>query len=226
MAMSASPEPPRRDFDAAAATWDEESRRVKLSRDIAAAIRREVPLSREQSLLDYGAGTGLVTLELAPLVGRALAADSSPKMLEMLEHKVTARSMANVQTQPIDPDGDGALHGTFDVIISSMTLHHVREPAALLKRLRDRLADGGTLALADLDEEGGRFHADPTGVFHNGFGRAHIAQLFAEALLREVRVVDAATIERPHPDGRSQSFGVFLAARRPSPAAATVVVRT
>jgi SAM-dependent methyltransferase len=214
MATTTSGPAERRDFDRAAASWDEDPRRVKIAREVAAAIRREVPLGREQALLDYGAGTGLVTLELAPLVASALAVDGSAKMLAMLERKIAAGSIGNVRTLELDLERGGVVAGRFDVIVSSMTLHHVREPAALLGSLRDSLEPDGTLALADLDEEGGRFHPDPTGVFHNGFARDRIAALFEQAGLREVRVVDATTIERPHPDQGLERFGVFLAIGR------------
>lgn len=37
----------QRNFDAAALNWDEEPRRVKVAEDIAAAIQRNIPLSKE-----------------------------------------------------------------------------------------------------------------------------------------------------------------------------------
>jgi len=70
-----------RDFDTAAATWDEEPRRVKLSEDMAAAIAGRVPLSKSMTAIDYGCGTGLLTLLIQPHVGRIIGADSSKGML-------------------------------------------------------------------------------------------------------------------------------------------------
>ena len=60
----------RRDFDAAAAAWDEEPRRVKLAGEIAAAICAKLPLSAEWDALDFGCGTGLVTLQLSQHLDR------------------------------------------------------------------------------------------------------------------------------------------------------------
>ena len=53
-------------FDHAAATWDLEDRRVALAHALAQAIAVRVPLAKGHSVLDFGCGTGLVTLELAP----------------------------------------------------------------------------------------------------------------------------------------------------------------
>jgi len=47
-------DPGKRDFDAAAAGWDEEPRRVMLAQEVVAAVCRELPLAREMEALDYG----------------------------------------------------------------------------------------------------------------------------------------------------------------------------
>ena len=58
----------KRDFDRAAGSWDEEPGRVRLANDVAAAILDDVPLAKDMDVLDYGCGTGLITLRLQPYV--------------------------------------------------------------------------------------------------------------------------------------------------------------
>jgi len=58
-----------------------------------------------------------------------------------------------------------------------MTLHHIEEPARLLKRFYDLLLPGGILGIADLDMEDGAFHKDNTGVVHFGFERMQLKGL-------------------------------------------------
>jgi hypothetical protein len=48
-------------FDEQAATWDEDPAKVERSAVVAAAIIATVPLSSATRMLEYGAGTGLVT---------------------------------------------------------------------------------------------------------------------------------------------------------------------
>ncbi len=58
----------KRDFDKAAPTWDQEPQRVKLASDVARAIAETAHPDRGMDVLDFGCGTGLLTLQLQPLV--------------------------------------------------------------------------------------------------------------------------------------------------------------
>jgi len=168
-------------FDEAAATWDEQPRRVKLARAVADAIGRQVPLSHETDVLDFGCGTGLLTLALQPLVRGVTGADTSSGMLDVLREKVRAQGLANVETMLLDPKGPRAVDARFHLIVSSMALHHVADLASLFAWFHERLHPGGRVALADLDREDGSFHEDPRDVHHLGFERNELQALLAEA---------------------------------------------
>jgi ubiquinone/menaquinone biosynthesis C-methylase UbiE len=197
--------PGKKDFDKEAAAWDENPTRVKLARDVAEAIITEARPGREMEALDFGCGTGLVTLRLQPLVKFITGADSSAGMLAVLADKTGKQGLANVGTQLVDFEQGGKVAGRFHLIVSSMTLHHVPDTAALLSGLYNLLLPGGRLCLADLDKEDGSFHPDNTGVFHYGFERPELKALFEAAGLSEVRDTTAARIVK----GKN-TFPVFL----------------
>ena len=98
----------RKDFDKEAAAWDENPGRVRLANDVANAIIREVGPSREMDVLDFGCGTGLVTLRLQPLVKSITGADSSKGMLAVLDDKVQKQRLSNVRTRLVDFEKGGA----------------------------------------------------------------------------------------------------------------------
>jgi len=202
----------RKDFDAAAALWDEEPRRVKLAADIAAAMRELLPLSSEWRGMDFGCGTGLLTLHLAPWLGSVVGADSSPGMLEQLNAKLHRSSITNVRSALCDHEHGVLPDGPFDLIASAMTLHHIPEIAPLLAALHERLSPGGWLALADLEAEDGSFHGDATGVFHLGFSRACLNELLEEAGFCERSVRVAADVVKGE-----RSYPVLLAVGRRAP---------
>lgn len=203
-----------RDFSRDAATWDENPVRVRLALDVAAAIRAAVPLAPAWEALDFGCGTGLLTLALAPDLRRIVGVDNAPGMLEVLRAKVARLGLANVAAEGVDLEKAGQLPGTYDLVTSAMCFHHVCDTAALLAALVAGLRPGGWLAVADLDPDGGLFHPDRTGVFHDGFDRAELARQFAAAGLAEVQARTAATIARPGADGQTHAFTVFLLSGR------------
>ncbi len=83
----------KRDFNKEAATWDE-PRRERMNRDIASAIEAEIPLRRDMNVLDFGCGTGLLTMCLQPQVASVTCIDSSRGMLDILEKRSAHRSAA------------------------------------------------------------------------------------------------------------------------------------
>ena len=204
----------KRDFDSKAATWDEEPRRVALAREVTAAIIREIPFVNGMDVLDYGCGSGLVTLGLQPHVGRIIGADSSQGMLDVLTGKVREQGLVNVSTRLIDLTSQDSLDGDFDVIVSSMTLHHVCDVPALISRFVRSLKPGGWLALADLEAEDGSFHDDPAGVCHHGFERSYLHGVLTDHGCSDIRVVQAAIVHKPRPDGGERLYPVLLAVGR------------
>ncbi|MBU5635552.1 class I SAM-dependent methyltransferase [Geomonas sp. Red69] len=199
----------RRDFDAVAEQWDQEPRRLKLAQDVVAALRKVLPLTRAMEVLDYGCGSGLVTLGLHPFIGRITGADSSRGMLDVLDKKIQAQGLDNVSTMLLDLEKHG-LEGSFDLIVSSMTLHHVQDVPSLIASLSMALKPGGWLALADLATEDGRFHDDPTGVLHHGFSGEFLSGEFARNALVDVSVVTAAAVDKKGADGAIRSYPVLL----------------
>jgi len=167
-------------------------------------------LPEGSKVLDFGCGTGLVTLRLQPLVRSITGMDSSRGMLAALESKVAGQGLSNVRTQFLDLEQGGKVEGHYHLIVSSMTLHHVPDPAALISQLAGALLPGGTLAVADLDTEDGSFHGDNTGVLHLGFDRARIKGLFERAGLSAVRDVTAAVVAKEIEGKGRRDFPVFL----------------
>lgn len=184
--------------------------RVKLAADVAHAMIDTIPLAPAMDVLDFGCGTGLLTLQLRPHVRSITGIDSSEGMLAILNEKIHYGNIPNVKTRHIDLDRGDVLAGQYHLVASSMTLHHIRNVPALLAQCYNVLLPGGWLAIADLDPDDGKFHEDNTGVFHFGFGREAQKQAFRDAGFDEVQDRTAATVSKPMPGGQSRSFTVGL----------------
>lgn len=179
---------------------------------MAAAIADKVPLERTMDGMEYGCGTGLVTLLLASRLRRIDAVDTSAEMRRQLQQKIAARGVRNVHTYCLDLDDKSAdLSPRYDLVFTSMTLHHIADTTRLIRHFAALLKPGGYIAIADLDREDGSFHGDKPGVLHQGFDRTAIGQAMQSAGLDRPHMTTAYAIERPQDDGAVRRYPVFLA---------------
>ncbi|ABS55513.1 Methyltransferase type 11 [Methanoregula boonei 6A8] len=198
-----------RNFDAAAATWDENPGRVKMAQDVARAIRETTKPGPETEVLDFGCGTGLLSLALLPGVRSVTAVDSSRGMLDVLDKKIAAQGLA-MRTALVDLEKGDKLPGPVDLVTSSMTFHHLRDPVPVLVEMARILRPGGRIAIADLDSDEGKFHDSSEGVFHNGFDRCTMQKYFEAAGFTAVQNRTAAVMHKTGADGKTRTFTIFL----------------
>lgn len=156
-----------------------------------------VPLTKDTKIMDFGAGTGLLTQPLAPHVGHITAVDVSPAMLQIFRSKSFACDTATIEADLVKDDA--VLSGaTFDCIVSAMALHHVDDLPTLFARLAKWTAPNGCLALADLDKEDGNFHNGQhmEGVFHHGHDRQELERLATQNGFQNVVFQTADVIKK------------------------------
>jgi predicted TPR repeat methyltransferase len=184
----------QKDFDAVSLNWDEEPRRVKLAGEISDSIVKSLPLSQEWDALDFGCGTGLVTLQLAPALRSITGVDSSSGMIDRLDKKIRQSGYSNVRSELCGVDKGYLPSGRYHLITSAMTLHHVEKLAPLFQSFKTLLHPGGWVALADLESEDGSFHEDPTGVFHHGFSADELSNMLTMAGFSSIAITTATKV--------------------------------
>ncbi|MBK6920740.1 MAG: methyltransferase domain-containing protein [Deltaproteobacteria bacterium] len=190
-----------------AADWDTRPVPAQISEGVFEALQARVPLTSELSVLDFGAGTGLLVAKLVPRVARVIAVDISAAMLERLAAKPELADRVEIVCRDLLR---APLDRRVDLIVSAMAMHHVEDTAALLATLRAHLEAGGGLALADLDREDGSFHAPGTeGVFHHGFDRDALAAALARAGFDAIEFGTACVVHRDE-----RAYPVFLVTAR------------
>ena len=100
------------------------------------------------SILELGCGTGNLTLKLAAKYPEAklTLVDAAPEMLEIAKARLGARSANFVAATFESLEFPAA---SFDLVSSTISLHHVREKAPLYRALRPMIRPGGTFRFAD-----------------------------------------------------------------------------
>lgn len=190
-------------FEHKADVYDADNKRVSNVENIANAILKIISLNRKMHLLDFGSGTGLLLERIAPFVRKISAIDISKSMNDQLEKK-RDRLQCEISILEINLESTD-IKDKFDGIISSMTMHHVKDIGAMFVKFYDLLNDGGVIAISDLDLEDGSFHTEDTGVYHFGFERDSIMSAANQAGFREVEIIDASVVYKPH-----GNYPVFL----------------
>lgn len=190
-------------FKEKAVEWDANQMRQELSSAIGNSILKYVPLDEQMEVMDFGAGTGLLTSHIVPRVKKVAAVDTSPSMLEKLANKPEFHGKVMPVCQDIT---EQPLDARFDLIISAMAMHHVANTRHLFAAFADHLQPGGRVALADLDKEDGTFHpADAEGVFHHGFEREDLQAIIADNGFVDIRFETAHTVDK-----EGKRYPIFL----------------
>jgi ubiquinone/menaquinone biosynthesis C-methylase UbiE len=199
------------EFDAKAAGWDTPER-VDRARTMAGVIREHLSLDRDMKLLDLGAGTGLLGLNLLVDVGSVVLADPSAGMVREARVKITAAGITDASAIVFDVPAPPPPGSPFDVVVSSLVLHHVEDTQGVLRSVHEMLRPGGQVGLIDLDAEDGTFHdPDAPGIHHHGFAGVTLTRLAEDVGFSEVGWRLVMELER---DGRTYPL-FLLTARRP-----------
>ncbi|CAN5572694.1 class I SAM-dependent methyltransferase [soil metagenome] len=194
-------------FDDEAATWDDDAGHEERQQAVARAIENAVDLSPRLNAGDVGGGTGRLSILLADRVGSVVVVDPSAGMVQVARERIEAAGLSDrLRAVRADLTSD-RLEGTYDVVWSSMALHHVPDLDALLRSVAGLLVAGGRLAIADLDEDrDGAFHAGKVDFDgHHGFDRDALAGRLSDAGFADIRFGDATTVVKG-----DREFGVFL----------------
>lgn len=191
-------------FDNAAQEWDSGDTRQNIASAVFKTLTSRIALLNTMKILDFGAGTGLLSFKIAPMVRSVTGVDLSSGMLEQLESKNTSSLQVATILQDIM---DKPLEQKFNGIVSSMAMHHVADTAGLFETFYAHLERDGFIAIADLEEEDGTFHAQHgnDGVHHFGFNTERLRNTIEKAGFRNVRFHDAYSVNRD--DG---SYPIFL----------------
>ena len=155
-------EPFRKDLSHLA--WTEVYARQEKRAHLVPAWMDVLQLKPGDHVLEIGAGPGFVTLMLAERVGReglVYAVDISAEALDHLKRLQEERGLAQIQrvaadAATLEPAGIAA-----KAALVSMVLHHVGDPAALLRNLARLLRPGGVALVAEFHPDAPADHGPP-----------------------------------------------------------------
>src|SRR5512145_2699392 len=100
-------------------------------------------LHKSDILLDYGCGTGTISIEIANHVKEIRAIDISTKMLDIAKRKAGEHNIENVDFIQTTIFDERFTKDSFDVILAIGLLHLLKDNKQNIKRIADLLKPGG-----------------------------------------------------------------------------------
>ncbi|MCW7460731.1 class I SAM-dependent methyltransferase [Leptospira limi] len=134
-------------FDQMANQYDTDDR-IQLAKCILDQLGPFLQNTNENSLLDFGCGTGLLGIPLCSHYKNVMLCDNSSSMLEVANFKINSQGIKNAKTMS---PSDLALDKSFlvDNILLSLVLLHIPDTQSILKFPYDHLKPNGKLLIVD-----------------------------------------------------------------------------
>lgn len=106
----------------------------------------------EQTVVDVGSGTGLLSLAFAQRTARVWAIDTSPAMGEYLRVKAASAGLGNIETVLASAVSLPLVNAVADLVVSNYCLHELsqEEKRRALAEARRVIKPGGRLVIGDM----------------------------------------------------------------------------
>lgn len=172
-------------FEKVADQWDQ-LRSGYFTEAVRDAAIAKAYLHPSMTVADIGAGTGFMTVGLAPLVSQVYVLDGSAAMLDVAWKNLT--EFANLDFRVADGLSLPLPDASLDAVFANMYLHHCPDPLAAIQEMLRILRPGGRLVITDMDTHTHEWLKTEMADLWLGFERTQIREWFAQAGLVNVIV--------------------------------------
>lgn len=173
-------------FDIEATIWDSE-KRIKREKLIADQVTQSIDIKKSYRALEFGCGTGLISFNLQDKLKDVTCIDISKGMIDVVNTKIRKYKVDNMVAYQHDISNDQPLASKYNLIYTSMALHHIADIEITLRNLYLLLEQGGYLCIVELNEDDGSFHKAEEGFKgHNGFNQKELQKIIEKIGLTQV----------------------------------------
>lgn len=197
------------DFDSKASEWDNNPMHWDRSEAIAKEIIKLIPLKKEMTALEFGAGTGILSFLLKDHFSEITLIDNSSEMIKVIKGKIETTKVKNLKALNIDLEHSDYNGAGFDLIFTQMVLHHVADIDNIIKKFYNLLHPGGYIAIADLYSEDGSFHGEGFSG-HQGFDIERLSNQIRNVGFTNISERQCFVMNRKISDAETKQFGIFL----------------
>jgi tRNA (cmo5U34)-methyltransferase len=197
------------EFDLKAAEWDQNPIIWERANAIANEMKRIIPLKKNMTALEFGAGTGVTSFILKDSLKEITLMDNSTEMVKIMNNKIIASGAKNLKAINFNLEQSDFKDAKYDLIFNQMVLHHITDIKDIITKFYNLLNPAGSLAIADLYSENGSFHGEGfTG--HKGFDPSELSGILLKSGFNNISHQKCFVINKKMTDTEIKKFDIFL----------------
>lgn len=195
-------------FDELAKMWNSKES-IDRAALVADYIQNTLNLNKELKAMEFGCGTGILSFNLKNKFNHIDLVDTSKGMLEVALGTIKNDNIKNISIKNINLSNE-EVDKKYDVIYSSMALHHVDDVEGMLNKFYNILENDGQIAIAELNEDNGDFHwgvEDFNG--HNGFNQTELKRMFEKVGFKNIKIQEIFKGDK-NQKGKEITYSIFM----------------
>lgn len=114
----------------------------------------QMPIQKNHTLLDVGAGTGFFTIPMAESTSnKVYAMDPDERMLGVIENKAAEKGLINIELIQDYIENLNIQHNSVDFVMASLILHEVSSLTKALSNIFEVIKTGGHLLCLEYEKD-------------------------------------------------------------------------
>lgn len=181
--------------------------RIESCRIWSEMIQKNINITPEMVIIDFGAGTGLVGINFLQSAKKVIFEDISSNMLSQCQKNLDSQSLKNYEIflgQIDEYNGDKA-----DLILACLVFHHIQDINAISKTLLSKLKPHGKLIICDFLPGAAFFERMKPKIPHLGFIPEDLSKILIDSGFLKADIMPANPISHIQDDGKPEFYERF-----------------